>query len=225
MTTDAIPALWPPAFAGALSAFAGTIADTGSRRHDVDETFRGARGISPVPEDSSRMLTILGFEAGARYTIDTFGLKETVEDVCNEWTRMSRALYRTTIHLRPGAESYIRALKKRGIPTALATTNEPEVLEDMELVDVAGLFDVRVYGGELGTTKDKPDIYLTAAERLGVAPQDCIVFEDIAPGLRAAREVGFITCAVRSYDPAQLLDDVRDAGELYLEHWRNITLD
>ena len=224
MTIDATPLLWPPTFAGAIFDFDGTIADTGSLWHDVDKTFLGLRGISPVPEDYSRMLTILGFEAGARYTIDTFGLKETVEEVCNEWTRMSRALYRTTIHLRPGAENYIRALKKRGIPTALATTNEPEVLEDMELVDVPGLFDVRVYGGELGTTKDKPDIYLTAAERLGVAPQDCIVFEDIAPGLRAAREVGFITCAVRSYDPAQLLDDVRDTGELYLEHWRNITL-
>jgi HAD superfamily hydrolase (TIGR01509 family) len=225
MTIDATPLLWPPTFAGAIFDFDGTIADTGSLWHDVDETFLGARGISSVPEDYSRMLTILGFEAGARYTIDTFGLKETVEDVCNEWTRMSRALYRTTIHLRPGAEDYIRALKGRGIPTALATTNEPEVLEDMELVDVPSLFDVRVYGGELGTTKDKPDIYLTAAERLGVAPQDCIVFEDIAPGLRAAREVGFITCAVRSYDPAQLLDDVRDAGELYLEHWCNISLD
>ena len=214
--------LWPPTFKAAIFDFDGTIADTASIWHKVDETFLALRGISPVPEDYSRMLTILGFEGGARYTIDTFGLKDSEEDICDEWTRMGRAFYRTDVCLRPGAERYLRALRAHGIPVALATTNDPAVLDAMERVDVNDLFDVRVHGYEVGRPKSEPDIYLEAARRMGVAPQDCIVFEDIAPGLRAARGAGFVTCALRSGDPTQLLDDVRDAAALYLRDWEEI---
>lgn len=216
--------LWPPAFDGAIFDFDGTIADTASIWHEVDEVFLGMRGISPVPEEYSRMLTVLGFEAGARYTIETFGLDERPEDVCEEWTRMGRALYRTDVQLRAGAEDYIRALRARGTRVSLATTNDPEVLDAMERVDVSSLFDVRVHGCEVGAPKDQPDIYLEAARRMGVSPGRCVVFEDIAPGLRAARSAGFMTCAVRSADPSQLFDEVRDAAELYLHEWTDIDL-
>lgn len=214
--------LWPPAFDAAIFDFDGTIADTASIWREVDETFLGMRGISPVPEDYSRMLTILGFEGGAQYTIETFGLKESPEEICDEWNRMGRALYRTNVCLRDGAEDYIQALRDREVPLALATTNDPEVLDAMERVDVDALFDVRVHGCEVGVPKDRPDIYLEAARRLGVAPERCIVFEDIAPGLRCAREAGFLTCALRSGDPSQLFDEVRDAADLYLKEWTDL---
>ena len=143
--------LWPPTFKAAIFDFDGTIADTASIWNKVDETFLALRGISPVPEDYSRMLTILGFEGGARYTIETFGLKDTEQDICDEWTRMGRAFYRTDVQLRPGAERYLVALRALGIPLALATTNDPQVLDAMEQVDVDALFDVRVHGCEVGT--------------------------------------------------------------------------
>jgi HAD superfamily hydrolase (TIGR01509 family) len=216
--------LWPPAFDAAIFDFDGTIADTASIWHEVDEAFLGMRGISPVPESYSRMLTLLGFEGGAQYTIETFGLDDSPEDICEEWNRMGRALYRTNVCLRDGAEAYIEALRSRGVRLALATTNEPEVLDAMERVNVNALFDVRVHGCEVGVPKDRPDIYLEAARRMGVAPERCIVFEDIAPGLRAARSAGFLTCALRSEDPSQLFDEVRDAAELYLHEWTDIKL-
>ena len=216
--------LWPPCFDAAIFDFDGTIADTAAIWHKVDEVFLASRGISPVPEEYSRMLTVLGFEGGARYTIETFGLRDTEQEICDEWTRMGRAFYRSDVRLRPGAQAYIEALRAQGIPLALATTNDPEVLDAMEHVDVDALFDVCVPGCEVGVPKDQPDIYLEAARRLETEPARCIVFEDIAPGLRAARGAGFLTCALRSDNPSQLLDDVRDAAELYLADWTDLTL-
>lgn len=216
--------LWPPAFDAAIFDFDGTIADTAWIWEEVDRTFLGARGI-PYTQEYARMLSVLGFASGAQYTIETYGLKnETPEEICAEWTRLSHALYHTRVELRPGAEAYIRALRARGVPTALATANEPELISSMRLVDVDGLFDVCVHGRDVGTTKDQPDIYLEAARQMGVEPARCIVFEDIEPGIRAAREAGFVTCAVNSGDSAQLLDDVRDAAELYLSDWRDLAL-
>ncbi len=215
--------LWPPVFDAAIFDFDGTIAETSHIWQEVDEAFLGARGISCTPE-YARILSVLGFEAGARYTIDRYGLHDSVEDICAEWTRTSRALYKSHVWLRPGAGEYIRALRARGIACALATTNGADVLDAMEHVNLDALLDARVYGEEVATTKDKPDIYLEAARRLGVSPERCIVFEDIAPGIRAAREAGFLTCALRTQDPHQQWDKVSQAAHLQLHDWCEIKL-
>ncbi len=215
--------LWPPSFKAAIFDFDGTISDTASLWNEVDRIFLGSRGFT-VPPEYSRMLSILGFRAGAQYTIETFGLNETVEDICDEWNRMGRALYETSATLRPGAEEYLRKLQGLGIPTALATTNDPEVLDAMRGVDVDELFDVRVHGREVRRAKDHPDIYLEAASRLSVRPADCIVFEDISVGIRSARAAGMVTCAVRSNDPTQDVDEMREAANLFLGDWRDLRL-
>lgn len=215
--------LWPPCFSAAIFDFDGTIAETSQIWQEVDEAFLGARGIECTPE-YARTLSVLGFEAGARYTIDTYGLAESVEEICDEWMRTSRALYRSHVWLRPGAGEYIRALRVRGVRCGLATTNDADVLDAMEHVNIDALMDVRVHGSEVAASKDQPDIYLEAARRLGVAPHDCIVFEDIEPGIRGARSAGFLTCALYTQDPSQRWREVRAAADICLEDWCDIPL-
>lgn len=217
------PRLWPPSFDAAIFDFDGTIADTAWLWQEVDRTFLGARGIE-YTRDYARALAVLGFAGGAQYTIERYGLDEDPDDICEEWTRLSHALYRTRVQLRPGVRRYIEALRARGIRTALATANEPELIQSMQRVDVGALFDACVHGRDVGTAKDQPDIYLEAARRVGVEPHRCIVFEDIVPGIVAARDAGFVTCGLHSGDPAQLTDDVRDASDLFLREWVDIPI-
>lgn len=214
--------LWPPRFEGAIFDFDGTIAETSHIWREVDEAFLGARGIECTPE-YARMLTVLGFEAGARYTIDLYGLKETVEEICAEWTMTSRALYRSRVWLRPGAAEYIRAIRAAGVRCALATTNTAEVLDAMEHVNIDALMDARVHGEDVAAAKDQPDIYLEAARRIGVDPCRCVVFEDIVPGIRAARSAGFVTCALRTQDPSQDWDGLEAAADFTLMDWRAVS--
>lgn len=112
--------LWPLAFKAAIFDFDGTISDTAALWRQVDEAFLGSRGIE-CPKDYSRTLSVLGFAAGARYTIERFGLSATTQEICDEWNQMGRTLYESNVELRPGAENYICALHRRGIPVALAT--------------------------------------------------------------------------------------------------------
>ena len=216
--------LWPPVFDAAIFDFDGTIANTAWIWEQVDRIFLGQRGI-PYTEDYARMLAVLGFTAGAQYTIETYGLDERPEDIIDEWTRLSHALYSTSVELRPGAERYLKALHAQGVRLALATANEPELISAMELVDTDGLFDICIHGRDVGAAKDQPDIYLEAARQLGVAPERCIVFEDIVPGIVAARDAGFLTCAVNAHDPAQDLAEIIVASDLILDHWRDIPCD
>lgn len=94
----------------------------------------------------------------------------------------------------------------------------------MRGIDMDALFEARVHGKDVPVPKSKPDIYLEAAQRLGAAPEDCIVFEDITVGIRSARCAGMLTCGVRSNDPTQDAEEVRAAADLFLDDWRDIAL-
>lgn len=215
--------LWPPRFGAAIFDFDGTISDTASLWQRVDEAFLGSRGRA-VPEDYARVMSTLGFEAGARYTIERFGLHDSVREICDEWNAMGRALYRDEATLLPGVREYVEALRGRGVRVALATTNDPDVLGSMRGIDMNALFDVRVHGKDVPVPKSKPDIYLEAARRVGARPGECIVFEDLAAGIRSASGVGMLTCGVVSNDPTQDLAEVRAAADLLLWDWRDIRL-
>ena len=90
-----------------------------------------------------------------------------------------------------------RELRERGIPVAIASSSPRERLH--RTLSRAGLldaFDVTVAGDEVARGKPSPDMFLLAAERLGVAPETCVVIEDSPPGVRAGVAAGMRTIAV-----------------------------
>ena len=212
--------LWPFAFGGAIFDFDGTLADSlGVWRH-VDDLFFTRRGMTYNPDFAQR-LSLLGFEDGARYTIDAYSLAETVEEICREWNDLGRELYETEVALREGAEVYLRALHSAGVPIAMATTNDASVVGAMEpRVPVSELLPVRVYGSEVAhKTKEHPDIYLEAARRIGVKPRDCVVFEDLPAGLICARHVGMRTVGVLTGASDQNVELLAKAADLVISDW------
>lgn len=77
------------------------------------------------------------------------------------------------------------------VPMAVASGGEMTVLEaTLNNVRLRNLFDVVVSIDDVERGKPEPDIFLLAAQRLGTAPEDCIVYEDSDAGLEAARRAG-----------------------------------
>jgi HAD superfamily hydrolase (TIGR01509 family) len=90
-----------------------------------------------------------------------------------------------------------RELRERGVPVAVASSSPRERLE--RTLGRAGLleaFDVTVSGDEVVHGKPAPDMFLLAAERLGVDPGTCVVIEDSPPGVQAGLAAGMVTLAV-----------------------------
>ena len=214
--------LWPPSFSAAILDFDGTLAETWRIWQRVDEIFFSSRGL-PFDADASATLATLGFAAGAQWCVERYRLRDEVSDIVDEWNRLGAALYETAVELRPGAEAYLRALRERGVPLALATTNDPHVLGAMQRVDVYRLFDEVVCRREVARGKDHPDIYLEAARRLGVAPESCAVFEDILPGVMSAHRAGMCAVAVRCSDPRQPWGELRREADMAIEGWEGLT--
>lgn len=94
-------------------------------------------------------------------------------------------------HVVPGVAGFIKQAAAAGIPLALGTNAEP--LNVDFVLRHAGLdvyFQAIVDGHQVSRPKPDPEVYLEAAQRLGVPPADCIVFEDSPGGMAAARAAG-----------------------------------
>lgn len=110
----------------------------------------------------------------------------------------------------PGLHRLIDWADARAVPMAIVT-NAPRANADAMLaaIGLGGRFGVIITGGDLPRGKPDPLPYRSAAERLGVAPADALVFEDSPSGIRSGVAAGATVFAIRSS-----LDDaaLRDAG-------------
>ncbi|MCR5041329.1 MAG: HAD-IA family hydrolase [Clostridia bacterium] len=106
--------------------------------------------------------------------------------------------YNSTITARdvlPGVIELIEKAGQRGIVCALASASRT-AKERVEALGLEGLFDTITDGAEVARKKPAPDIFLTAAEKCGAAPADCVVFEDSPAGIAAAKNAGIPAVAV-----------------------------
>lgn len=116
------------------------------------------------------------------------------------WTELSAELYELIdADLEPfdDAVNAARELRARGVPVAVASSSFRDRLH--RTLSRAGLldaFDAVVAGDEVEHGKPAPDMFLLAAERLGVEPAACVVIEDSPPGVQAGLAAGMITLAV-----------------------------
>jgi len=116
-------------------------------------------------------------------------------------TRHFLALLREgRIPLRPGILRLLREARNAGVRLGIATTTTPEnvtvLLESCGEPGVLDWFEVIAAGDLVPSKKPAPDIYLWALERLGLAGEDCIAFEDSDLGVRSARGAGVDTVVV-----------------------------
>ncbi len=98
--------------------------------------------------------------------------------------------------------SLVRRLKNDGIPCAIGTGSVTEgALATLRSAGIDDLFSIMVTPLDVEHGKPAPDIFLLCAQRMGVSPQDCVVFEDAEPGIQAARAAGMDYVRVRPADP------------------------
>jgi HAD superfamily hydrolase (TIGR01509 family) len=127
--------------------------------------------------------------------------------------------------LKPGALQLLSRLKQRRVPCAVASsTRVSEVRSRLAKVGVLDFFRAVAGGDEVAESKPDPAVYLLAAQRLGVAPEQCLAFEDTDHGARAAHAAGMRVVLVpdlRSHEfaaPLIQLSSLEHAFE-HLERW------
>jgi beta-phosphoglucomutase len=108
-----------------------------------------------------------------------------------------RELYKPYFKEVKGLKPFLDSISKKGLKTGVATTsplsNRVFVLEALQLQD---FFTIIVGAEHTKQGKPHPEIYLLAAEKLGVDPKKCLAFEDTLAGIKSAKSAGMTVTGV-----------------------------
>ena len=210
-------------FKGAIFDLDGTVLDSLWVWRRVDERFFGARGL-PVPEDYTRAIAGMSFTETAAYTVRACGLRDSVEAVEAEWLALAADEYARDVGLVPGARDYLRQLRRGGVKLAAATANRLGLIGPaLDRLGLTELFDAVLTTGDIGD-RNKSDgaLFKLAASRLGLAPEECAVFEDTLEGVKGARAAGMGAFAVKSAACAHHLDAVTALADAVLDDFTGL---
>ena len=127
-----------------------------------------------------------------------------------QWTREKEAIYREIYESRikevNGLTALLKELTANGIKCAVGSS---ACIENVEFVldrcNIGSYFSQTVCGDDVKRCKPDPEIYLTAARKLGLEPSECLVFEDAKAGIKAARNAGMKVVALATSLPRETL--------------------
>ena len=200
----------------------GTLADSMWVWTEIDREFFASRQIE-MPDTLQKDIEGLGFTETAEYFVRTFRLPETVEELKEIWNRMAMEKYATEIPMKPGALEFLQYLKEQDIHMGIATSNSRLLLDVfLDARNLQGYFDAVTTSCDVCKGKPAPDVYLKTAEKLGVLPEKCFVFEDVPMGILAGKNAGMKVCAVEDEYSAGLRREKKELADYYITDYRQI---
>jgi beta-phosphoglucomutase family hydrolase len=144
-----------------------------------------------------------------------------VEHYGEEKEQYYRELYAPDMAPLPGLVDFLRELKAAGMRAVVATSaprsNAEFLLDGLK---VRPLFDAVIHAGHVTRGKPDPEIYLTAASRVGCRPDACVVFEDAMTGIEAGRRAAMTVIGVATTLPPEKLTGTR----LVIKDFREISV-
>lgn len=196
--------------------FVGTIANSRYVWQKVDVDFFAKRGME-IPSDYVEAISVMSFYNGAVYTKEKYNIKESVEEIMNEWNSQALREYKENVVLKPFVKEYLRELKDKGYKIGLATAALHDYyIPVLEREGVLDCFDVFTDTRDDARDKNFPDIYLLCAEKLGSNSANSIVFEDVLKGVKSSVSAGFNTTAVYDNQPENQWEIIKNTANRHI---------
>lgn len=200
----------------------GTLLDSTSLWKDIDKAFFRRRNME-VPKDYAKNIIHLGLEETAIYTKNTFNLKDSPEEILNEWRNASLEAYTYHLCLKAGAKEFLEKLYNGGVILAVATANAEELYAPcLKRQGIDRYFNVVMDTKNVKEGKQSPRLYKEISHKLGVEPSRTMVFEDIAIGLKTAKESGYITIGIDDINSKDDEVNKRKYSDFYITDFSEI---
>lgn len=174
----------------------GVIIDSEPLWSDAEKQLLARRNLSYSPSLKTAMM---GRDArgAVGFLMEHYSLAESLGELIEERNQLIAELFKEHLKAIPGALDLVRSVIAAGIMSGLVSSSPKPLVEiALEKLGATGLFDLTLSGDQVGRGKPAPDIYITAAEKLGVKPEYCLVIEDAPHGVAAAKAAGMCCMAV-----------------------------
>ena len=171
--------------------------------HEAFNVILEPRGVR-VSEDDYNHIIGLSVERAWDWVIRRFDLNIPPADFLRAYNEAVLRLLQRPAEPLPGVRALIGELRHSGIPIAVASTSlRAWVDATLRGLNLEGAFDAVISASEVASGKPAPDLFLAAAERLGVPPDRCLAVEDTGPGIAAAKAAGMFAVQLRAASTAQ----------------------
>lgn len=174
----------------------GTLVDSMGIWREIDIIYLSQFNIT-LPETLQSEIEGMSFHETAAYFKQRFSLTDSIEEITNCWNEMAFYKYTHEVKLKKGVLEFLNYCREKQLKIGIASSNSQELVDGvLKVHGIESYFDAICTSchGEKG--KPAPDVYLKAAKQLQIDPKDCLVFEDIIPGIQAGIAAGMKVCAV-----------------------------
>lgn len=193
----------------------GVISDTQKLHSKVESEILSKFGINIDPEEITKryagvrtkeFMDVLLKQATVEYDIDNV--------LSEKWAQMEK--YAASVEAIDGAIELIKKLSNANYPLAVASASNLNYVKNvLTALGVFEYFSAIVSGDMVGKGKPDPESFLLAASKLGVAPEYCLVIEDGASGMQAARDggmacIGFVDDTTKEYPTHNLVTTLKE---------------
>jgi beta-phosphoglucomutase family hydrolase len=184
---------------GVIFDMDGVIVDSEPIHYLCDTKTLEDYGVAVDFDEMQRYIGV-GNEAMWSDLIKRHQIKATVEELTKRQDDYKKELFgKDNIVAVKGIESLIKKLHKKDIKIALASSSPKYFIESiLKSLDLLNYFGALVSGDEVTRSKPEPDIYLKAAELIGISPMECMAIEDAAAGVIAAKAAGMYTIGYKN---------------------------
>ena len=174
----------------------GTLVDSMHAWDHICRDWLTGKGIVPENELEQKIAPMT-LTQSAEYVIRHYNIDLPLPRIIKEWEDMVLHQYAHTIPLKDGAAELLELLAANGMKLGIETSCFPAACENiLSRHGIRGYFSAIVYSDSVNRDKTFPDIFLACAQKLGVEPADCVVFEDFYAALAGIRAAGMGAAAV-----------------------------
>lgn len=200
----------------------GTLVDSMWVWKQIDIDYLSSKQIV-MPEGLQRAIEGMSMLETAIYFQERFGITDDKMTMMQTWNQMAMETYKKRVPYKTGARQFLSYLKEHNIKTGIATSNSRELLQTVtKALAMEPYIDCFLTANEVAHGKPHPDIYLEVAHRLKVSPDECLVFEDIIPGIQAGQAAGMHVCAVYDDYSRDITEEKRALADYYIEDYTEI---
>lgn len=183
------------------------------RRYGVERTFDELNRVFGKGNDD-----IMG-ELMPREVVERVGIRE----LGYEKEAIYREIYAPRITPQPGLKTFLAACEEQGLRCAVGSSGYMANVDFvLDRCDIRRYFEATVAGDQVTRCKPDPEIYLTAAAKLGLEPCECIVFEDAEAGIEAAQRAGIKVVALATTFSREFLEGTHP--DMIIDDFRDVTI-
>lgn len=205
-------------FKGAIFDMDGTLLDSMPVWHRLTQNYLKQFNVYITDEDFAACEGFSQPEVADYFLARHPELPLTRETMLGGMDALITSRYESIAVPKDGVLDFLERMRRQGVKMAIATLTARRHAEKALLDrDMMQYFEFMLTIEDIGVSKREPDIYLAAAERLGLAPADCMVFEDAPYAGVTAHRAGFQLCGLAEPAYAAGEAELRSVSDVFIE--------